>query len=620
MNVKNGVSRDDFLPISRQDLERRGWDELDIIFVSGDAYVDHPAWAAAILGRFLERQGYRVGIIAQPDWRSADDFRKLGRPRLFFAVSAGNLDSMVNHYTADKKKRHEDLYSPGGKAGMRPDRATIVYCNRIREAFPGAPVIIGGVEASLRRLVHYDYWTDRLRRSILLDSKADLLSYGMGEYPLLGLARLLEQKGSIEDCKDLPGCCYATSDPPSDAIQIPSFEACQSSREAFATATRIIMENCNPFCAKTLAQQHGDRWVVHNPPPLPLTSEEMDAIYESSFLRRWHPVYDQAGGVPALTPVQFSISTHRGCFGGCAFCSIGLHQGKFIQSRTIDSIVRETQSFIEHPDFKGSIPDVGGPSANMLGMGGKKATACQSCRRLSCLYPSVCKNLNTNHQESIKLWRALRGLAGIKHIRVASGVRYDLLLEDRSGRYLRDLCQYHVGGQLKVAPEHVSGAVTELMGKPGAEKYRQFMKAYQAVNKELGKKQYLIPYFISAHPGAGVAETIELAEFVRDTLQYHPQQVQNFTPTPMSLSTAMYYTGLNPLNGQKVYVAKSERERRWQRALLQYRDPANRNLVIEALKECKREDLLSGPKALLPVQHSNKRRSPSSHRRGGKKA
>lgn len=598
----------EFLPVNKKDLQQRGWEQVDIIFLSGDAYVDHPSWAAAILGRFLERHGYRVGIIAQPDWRSVDDFMKLGPPRLFFAVAAGNMDSMVSHYTADKKRRRNDAFSPGGKAGLRPDRATIVYCNRLKEAFKEVPIVIGGVEASLRRLVHYDYWSDQLRRSILFDSKADLLAYGMGEYSLLQIAAILAEQKDISYCHQLRGICYISSHPNPEAIQIPSFESCQQSKKALAETTRMLLENSNPYCARPLAQQHGDRWLIHNPPALPLSTQEMDAIYASRFLRRWHPDYDEKGGVPGLEPVQFSVTTHRGCFGGCSFCSIGIHQGKFIQSRSQASIVREVKGFLDHPDFRGSIPDLGGPSANMYSMTGKKADACKVCKRLSCLYPSVCKNLHSDHQPSIQLWRAVRSLPKVNHLRVASGMRYDLLLEDKSQEYLRELCEYHVGGQLKVAPEHVSASVTRLMGKPGIDTCQQFAAAYQKMNKRLGKKQYLIPYFISAHPGAGLDETIELAEYVRDHLQHYPQQVQNFTPTPMTLSTTMYITGINPLDGEQVYVPRSEKERRWQRALLQYKNPANRQLLREALQKSGREDLLYGPRALLDPGANKKRR------------
>ncbi len=589
-----------FLPINKKDMKNRGWDQLDIILISGDAYVDHPAWASALLGRFLAAHGYRVGIIAQPDWRSIDDFKQLGVPRLFFGISAGNLDSMVSHYTADKKKRRGDLYSPGGKDGHRPDRAAIVYTNRIREAFPGIPVIVGGIEASLRRLAHYDYWSNQIRRSLLLDSKADLLVYGMGEYTLLDIARRLTQGEDIKQIRNIQGTAYVSDALPPGALKLPSFEEVRDNKQAFNLFTRQLFNNNNPYSSPPLAQAHGDRMVIINPPPLPLTTKQLDSIYEIPFQRAYHPRYEQAGGIPALNPVQFSLLTHRGCFGGCHFCSIGLHQGKFIQNRSIPSLTREAQSFLDHPDFKGIIPDLGAASANMYGLSGQDQDKCRQCQRPSCLYPRLCKNLDTDHSPSIKLWSHMRQLKGIKNIRVASGVRYDLVLEDPTGKYLYDLCRYHVGGQLKIAPEHISPAVTRLMGKPGREKYELFVQKYNSTNQKLGKKQYLIPYFISAHPGCGLNETVALAEFVRDNLQYYPEQVQNFTPTPMTVSTCMYHTGFNPLNGQPIHIPNSDWERKAQRALLQYRNPDNREMAVEALQKCGRSDLIgSSSKALI---------------------
>ncbi|MDD3365357.1 MAG: YgiQ family radical SAM protein [Syntrophomonas sp.] len=581
-----------FLPINNSDLEERGWEELDIIIVSGDAYVDHPAWAAAILGRFMEHNGYRVGIIAQPDWRNLDDIRRLGQPRLFFAISGGNMDSMVNHYTADKKKRREDMYSPGGKTGLRPDRPTIVYSNLVRQAYPGVPIVIGGVEASLRRLAHYDYWSDKVRRSILVDCKADLLVYGMGEYNLLEIARSLKGGKDIAYLRKLRGTCYLSKNMPEHAIELPSFDEIADDIRAFARGTKMIQEEMNPFSARTLAQKQGDRWLIQNPPPLPLSTEQLDGIYELSFARRYHPSYEALGGVPGLNPVQFSIVTHRGCFGGCAFCSLGQHQGKFIQNRSSLSIVNEARNLTVHPDFKGTIPDVGAPSANMYGLKGLDEELCHDCTRSSCLFPGVCKNLNTDHSPSVELWQRLRKIKEIKHFFVSSGVRYDLVLKDTSRRYLRDLCSYHVSGQLKIAPEHIAERVTRTMHKPGKSEYTRFIEAFKKVNLELGKDQYIVPYFISAHPGCDLQDTLELAEFVRDHLQYYPEQVQNFTPTPMTVSTCMYHTGLNPQNGKAVYVPRQDKERRWQRALLQYRNRDNENLVREALQACDRQDLI----------------------------
>ncbi|MDO4540556.1 MAG: YgiQ family radical SAM protein [Syntrophomonadaceae bacterium] len=599
-----------FLPMSRDEMKARGWDEADIIFVSGDAYVDHPAWAAAILGKFLEAHGFRVGVIAQPDWRRKDDFMQLGQPRLFFAVSAGSMDSMVNHYNSERRPRREDLFSPGGQTGLRPDRATIVYCNRLREAFPGVPLVIGGVEASLRRLAHYDYWDDKLRRSILPDSRADLLSYGMGEYSLLEIARRLKAGKEMRQLTNIPGTVRTSAVKPAEAVELPSFEELSADREALAAATKTVYEHNNPYRARPLAQRHGERWVVQNPPPLPLTTEQMDFIYALPFERKAHPRYDAAGGIPALRPVQFSILTHRGCFGGCAFCSIGLHQGRFIQSRSVQSIIAEAQGFTQHEDFRGSIPDLGAASANMYGMQGRQPERCAECTRVSCLYPRLCTNMDPDPSPSLRLWRAMRGIKGINHIRVASGVRYDLILADPTGQYLYELCKYHVGGQLKVAPEHVAANVTRAMGKPGVKEYEKFVGKFAAVSRRVGKEQYLIPYFIAAHPGCGLEESLELAEFVRDHLHFQPEQVQNFTPTPMSIATAMYYSGLSPHNGQPVYVPRGAEERKQQRALLQTRAAGNEQAVKDGLKALGREELARGSRqALLPRAGKPTRRS-----------
>ena len=608
----------EFLPVSKSDLKHRNWDTLDIILVSGDAYVDHPAWASAILGRFLESYGYRVGIIAQPDWTKLDGFLCLGTPRLFFGVSAGNMDSMVNHYTADRKKRNQDLYSPGGETGLRPDRPAIVYTNRLREAFPQVPVVIGGVEASLRRLAHYDYWSDKVRRSILADSKADLLVYGMGEYSLLKIARHLENGNKIKNLTSLPGTGYMSSTLPSSALELPTYEEVAGNKQAFSRSTRLIYQHNNPCTSPPLAQKHGERWVVINPPPLPLSTAEIDRIYSTQFIRQSHPMYDNSGGIKALESVQFSLVTHRGCFGGCAFCSLAIHQGKFIQSRSIESLIKEAETFRQHPDFKGVIPDVGAPSANMYGMKGKNPDKCKKCNRISCLYPNVCSNLHTDHTPSIKLWKKLRNISQIKHIRVASGVRYDLVLKDTSGQYLHDLCKYHVGGQLKIAPEHISPAVTLLMAKPGKKEYLQFVSAFNKTTNQLKKDFYLIPYFIAAHPGSTLDESIELAEFLRDHLQYYPEQVQNFTPTPMTISTSMYHTGINPLNNQDVYVPRDSWERKAQRALLQYRNPKNKTLVREALIKAGRPDLIGSSRQAL-VKDSNPKPSAGKSRRSKSK-
>lgn len=573
-----------FLPVGPADLKERGIDELDIILVSGDAYVDHPAFAAALLARFLEKHGFRTGIIAQPDWSGPEDFCRLGRPRLCFAVSGGNMDSMVCHCTSERRRRRGDLYSPGGRPGLRPDRPGIVYTNRLREAFPGIPVILGGVEASLRRLAHYDYWEDRVRRSLLIDSGADLLVYGMGEHALLRIARHLKAGREIQYLRDLPGTVWRNGRRPEQALALPSFEAVSTDHQAFLEATLQIFSHLNPYNARQLAQAHGSQWVVQNPPAVPLTTAEMDAIYSLRFQRRAHPAYDAAGGIPALQPVQFSITTHRGCFGGCSFCALGQHQGRFIQSRSRESIVAEARELVRHPDFRGSIPDVGGPSANMYGLGGRDRERCQGCRRLSCLSPRPCRNLQTGHQPSLAMLDAVRRLSGVKNVRVASGIRYDLALLDSSGKYIDELCRHYTGGQLKVAPEHAAPGVCRLMNKPGPEVYRRFAEQFARASREAGKKQYLLPYFIAGHPGCGVLEMLELADFLRETVHFSPEQAQNFTPAPMTLSTAMYYTGRNPYNGKKVYVPVSAAERSLQRAILQSRSPASRRIIARAME------------------------------------
>lgn len=572
-------------------MQDRNWEQADIIIVSGDAYVDHPAWAAALLGRFLESHGYRVGIIAQPKWSSGEDITKLGAPRLFFAVSAGNMDSMVNHYTADRKKRRRDLYSPGGAAGLRPDRATIVYCNLIRQHFPGVPVVIGGIEASLRRLAHYDYWSDSIRRSLLLDSKADLLVYGMGEYTLLHLAERCRAGERINEIKDLRGTCSWVRELPAEAAVLPSFEEIRGDSRALMQATQMVHREVNPYLARPLAEKNEQRWVIQNPPPLPLSSRQLDAIYDMDFARREHPDYKAQGGVPALLPVQFSLSSHRGCFGACSFCSLALHQGSFIQSRSVESLVGEARRLAVHPDFKGTINDVGGPSANMYRLGGKDLEKCRSCRKSNCLVPKACSNLNTDHSPNIKMLRKLQSLSGVRHVFVSSGVRYDLVMHDKSREYLNELCQYHVSGQLKIAPEHIADHVTRLMNKPNLACYRKFTKLFKEVSQLLKRDIYIIPYFISGHPGCSLEDNIALAEFYKEELHFQPEQIQNFTPTPMTLSTAMYVSGLDPETGRDIHIPRRGRERRWQRAILQFNDPRNRASAEEALRACGRSDL-----------------------------
>lgn len=590
----------EYLPMTREEMESRGWYYIDFLLVTGDAYVDHPSFGSAVIGRILESLGYRVGIIAQPDWRDTGDFIALGRPRYACLVTAGNLDSMVSNYTGNKKPRREDVYSPGGEAGRRPDRATIVYCNRLREAWPGIPLIIGGIEASLRRLAHYDYWDNRVRRSLLMDSGADLLVYGMGERQIKEIAARLAKGEDIRQITDVPGTVYAASClPEGQAVTLPSFEEVRDNKAAFAKAFRLAHFENNPFSGSGLVQAHGKRLVVQNPPARPLTTEEMDRIYELPFARSYHPSYQGAGGVPALKEVEFSITAQRGCFGGCAFCALNFHQGCVIQARSHNSIVREAKLLAGRPNFKGIIHDVGGPTANF------RQPACEAqankggCRDRLCLFPEKCPNIKVDHSGLLTLLREIRSLPGVKKVFLRSGLRYDYLLYDQDPGVLKEICRHHVSGQMKVAPEHVSPGVLQLMRKPGHEVYREFCEKYQKVNKETGKKQYLVPYFIVAHPGCTLEDAVKLAEFVRD-MGYYPEQVQDFTPTPGSLSTCMYYTGLDPLTGEKVYVPRSTRERMMQRALLQYRDPANRKLVREALKKAGREDLIGkGPKCLV---------------------
>lgn len=608
----------DFLPMTREDMAKRGWQQLDFLFISGDAYVDHPSFGPAIISRLLEKYGYKVGLIAQPDWRSTNAFKKLGKPRLGVLVSAGNLDSMLNKYTAAKKYRSTDNYSPGGQAGCRPERATIVYCNRIRELWKNIPLIIGGIEASLRRFAHYDYWSDSVRRSILIDSRADLLIYGMGEKQIKELAAQLSAGISVDTIRDIPGTCYRAEslDHLWEYTQTPGYEQVTNSKKAFAEAFKIQYLEQDPIRGKIIVQNHGEQYVVQNPPSVPLSTPEMDEIYDLPYQRAYHPSYIPAGGIPAIQEVKFSIVSHRGCYGSCSFCALYAHQGRIIQSRSQQSILQEAEKITKLPDFKGFIHDVGGPTANFRQPACSHQADRGTCRGKQCLFPAACKSLNTSHNEYLTLLRALRKLPGIKKVFVRSGLRYDYLLAANDKVFLKELCEHHVSGQLKVAPEHISPKVTALMGKAGKETYLRFKKAYEQANKELGKEQYLVPYYMSSHPGAGLKEAVELAEFLRDT-GYNPEQVQDFIPTPGSLSTCMYYTGLHPLTGEKVYVAKTAHDKRLQRALLQFRNPKNHALVHEALLAAGRQDLIGyGPKCLVrplkPGQY------PAGKRPGGK--
>ncbi len=603
--------REKFLVTSREDMERRGWDQLDFVYINGDAYVDHPGFAAALIGRVLESRGYRVGIISQPDWHSAEPFKKLGRPRLAALITAGNLDSMLNEKTAAKKFRSRDSYSPGGEAGHRPERATIVYANRMREAYKDVPIIIGGIEASLRRFAHYDYWSNKVRHSILLDSKADILSYGMGEHSVVEIADALAEGKTVAEMYDIRGICYVTSRPPiSDkTVVCPSYEDVKKDKLTFAKAFKMQYEEQDPFYGKTIIQPSENRFVVQTPPALPLTTAEMDAIYELPFQWRWHPDYDAAGGVPALHEVQFSLTSQRGCFGHCHFCAIASHQGRIIQHRSHESLVRETERMTHLPGFKGYIHDVGGPTANFRHVACAKQLTDGACRNRHCIGSETCPNLNTSHDDYLKLLREIRSVKGVKKVFVRSGLRYDYVLADHNKAFVKELCQYHVSGQLKVAPEHVVKHVTDLMGKADVHAFLKFKDWFDEANRELGKKQYLVPYFMSSHPGCTLKDAVALAEFLRD-MHMQPEQVQDFIPTPGSLSTAMYYTGLNPLTGEKVYVARRPEEKQMQRALMQYKNPANYDIVYKALCLAGRRDLIGyGPKCLIaPRRHQAGRR------------
>ena len=615
---------DIFLVTERADMEARGWAELDFVLISGDAYVDHPSFAPAVIGRYLESKGYRVGIIAQPDWNDVNAFKKLGKPRLASLVTAGNLDSMLNKFTAAKKIRREDDYSPGGEAGHRPDRATLVYSNRMKEAYRDVPLIIGGIEASLRRFGHYDYWSDTVRRSILVDSKADVLIYGMGELQIIELAEALDQNRFEESLPNIRGICYMSKEIPSiECVECPSFEEIKADKMAFADAFRIQYDEQDPFYGRPIVQKHGDRYVVQNVPALPLTQEQMDAAYDLPYTRKWHPSYDDKGGVPALSEVQFSLVSHRGCFGSCSFCAITNHQGRIIQNRSHQSLIDEAKLMINMDGFKGYIHDVGGPTANFRHLACDKQAVFGACKGRTCAAPEPCENLNTNHDDYIALLRKLRKLKGVKKVFVRSGLRYDYVLADNNKAFVKELCEHHVSGQLKVAPEHVSKRVTTMMGKAGKEEFLTFKKWFEEANHELGKKQYLVPYFMSSHPGCTLEDAIELAEFLRDQHMY-PEQVQDFIPTPGSLSTCMYYTGINPLDGKPVYVAKKGRDKAKQRALMQYKNIENYDLVKEALIEANRRDLIGfGPECLIPPRPigqgkmQNQGRKKSGQSRGG---
>ena len=584
----------DFLPISKEDMRRRGIEQLDFVYVCGDAYVDHPSFGHAIITRLLESYGYTVGIIAQPDWKQNDSIAILGEPRLGFLVSAGNMDSMVNHYSVSKKRRKTDAFSPGGIMGKRPDYAAVVYCNLIRQTYKHKPIIIGGIEASLRRLAHYDYWSNKLKRSILLDSGADIISYGMGERSIIEIAEALAAGIDVKDITYIRGTVFRTQDPYfiEDAIVLPSYDEISTNKEAYARSFYIQYQNTDPFQAKKMAEAypHGI-YVVQNPPQKPLSMQEMDDVYALPYTRTYHPIYEKDGGIHAISEVKFSLISNRGCFGGCNFCALTFHQGRIIQTRSHASILAEAKQMIQSKDFKGYIHDVGGPTANFRHTSCKKQLEKGVCTNRQCLFPTPCKNLTVDHKDYLSLLRKLRQLPGVKKVFIRSGIRFDYLLEDKDDRFFRELCQYHVSGQLKVAPEHISDNVLRYMGKPPVEVYDRFKEKYRKINEQIGKKQYLVPYLMSSHPGSTLKDAIALAEYLRD-LGYMPEQVQDFYPTPSTISTCMYYTGLDPSTMQPVYVSHNPHEKAMQRALIQYRNPSNYDLVYEALKKEHREDLI----------------------------
>ena len=597
------MSENKFLPICKKDMEERGWEVCDFIIVTGDAYIDHHSFGTAVISRVLENAGYKVGIISQPNWNNIDDFKKLGRPRLAFLVNAGNMDSMVNHYTVSKRIREKDYYSPGGKMGLRPDRATIVYCNKVREAFKDVDILIGGVEASLRRFAHYDYWSDKVRQSILIDSGADLLVYGMSEKQIVEVANYLNDGFPAKYIRSVAGTCYTVDSLDElyeEYIEIPTFKEVASDIEKYCEAFRIQYEEQDPFRGHTLVQRNLDKYVVINKPERPLVREELDIVYGLPYQKDYHPIYEEQGGVPAIEEIKFSIVSSRGCSGNCSFCAITFHQGRIVTSRSQDSIVKEAKDITEFKDFKGYIHDVGGPTANFRKASCEKQLIYGACKKKQCMSPSICKNMEVDHSEYLELLRKVRSVKGVKKVFVRSGLRYDYIMADKKrDKFIKELSEYHVSGQLKVAPEHISENVLKYMGKPAGKVYDEFREKFFRINKELGKKQYIIPYLMSSHPGSALKDAIILAEYLRD-IKYQPEQVQDFYPTPGTLSTTMFYTGLDPFTMKKVYVPKTKEEKAMQRALLQFSKPKNYNIVYDALVKAGREDLIgNGPKCLI---------------------
>ena len=599
-----------FLPTTKKEMNELGIEQFDFIYITGDAYVDHPSFGVSIISRLIESLGYTIGIISQPDWKSDKDFMRFGRPRLAFLVTSGNIDSMVAHYTAAKRKRSDDAYTAGGVAGKRPDRAVIVYCQRLREIYGDVAIAIGGLEASLRRFAHYDYWDDAVRPSVLADSKADLLMFGMGEHQITELAEKLSNGENIRDIRDIRGTCYLTEpiNTPIGAAECPSFEQVSENKQAYAKATRIQYDQQDEVYGKTVIQRHGKLMLVQNPPAYSLTTEELDKIYSLPYMRAYHPSYEAFGGVPGIEEVQFSITHNRGCFGYCNFCSIALHQGRRITCRSEKSVLEEAQKLAAMPNFKGYIHDIGGPTANFRHTSCKKQLEHGLCKGKKCLAPTPCKALDVDHTEYLQMLRKLRKIKGIKKVFIRSGIRYDYLMEDKNDEFMRELIKHHISGQLKVAPEHCSSAVLDKMGKPHIEAYKAFQKRFYEITKGMDKEQYLVPYLMSSHPGSTLKEAIELALFLRDN-KIRPEQVQDFYPTPGTISTAMFYTELDPYTMEKVYVPKTAKEKAMQRALLQYFKPQNKELVLEALKKAGRRDLIGkSPKCLVDedVKSANK--------------
>ena len=583
-----------FLPVCRKDMEERGWDAVDFAYVIGDAYVDHPSFGPAIISRILEANGYRVGIISQPDWKDNTSIMEYGEPKLGFLISGGNMDSMVNHYSVSKKRRKTDAFTPGGVMGKRPDYATIVYGNLIRQVYKKTPIIIGGIEASLRRLAHYDYWSNHLKRSILLDSGADLISYGMGERSIVEIADALKSGIAVGDITFIDGTVYKAKDLSSvyDAVTLPSYEELKKDKLNYARSFYVQYCNTDPFSGKRLVESYSDHlYVVQNPPAKPLSQPEMDRVYSFPYMRTYHPSYEAAGGVPAIEEVKYSLISNRGCFGGCNFCALTFHQGRIIQTRSHESLLAEANQFIWDKDFKGYIHDVGGPTANFRAPSCEKQLQYGVCKEKQCLFPKPCRNLKVDHKDYLKLLRKLRELPNVKKVFIRSGIRFDYLMADKDDTFFRELCEHHVSGQLKVAPEHISDAVLQKMGKPENRVYEKIKKKYKKINQKLGKNQFLVPYLMSSHPGSTMKEAVELEEYLRD-LGYMPEQVQDFYPTPSTISTCMYYTGVDPRTMEKVYVPVNPHEKAMQRALIQYRNPKNYDLVMEALKKAGRMDLV----------------------------